>query len=344
MAASIAGGVAIEPAQADLDADEGWHADFRALDAGEQQAARNAIGSPGVLTAKAQLAALGPFGEWRDQIVTTVLGSNEETLAANLDAWAAKAVSDDALLESHVAGAIYQSSLQSNMGAQLMVRQIEAPEAGGQRANAVTPNDSPYFDMPFERAIEVFLARGVITPEEFAQLSNEARSRAFTATRMSSAVLIQRCRDLLASSLQNGSAYQDFAQGIRDESLTLGIEPSSPAYLETVFRTNIAAAYGAGRLSQIRSPAVIAARPFVQFRATMDSRTRDEHADLNGMVFRQSSDWTKFAPPLDFNCRCVCVSRRADQVNEGQVTDPSTIDFTPRFHQAATLDLPASVE
>jgi SPP1 gp7 family putative phage head morphogenesis protein len=348
VASGIAGGVGIESAQADdIDDDsralaQGYHADYMALDAGGRQAAGALVGSPALVTSKAVLASVPYWQSWRDQLTTLALGANESNLSAKLDAWAEQATSDDALSESHIAGSIYESSLQADMGGQLFVRQIEVPEAGGQRANAVAPQANPYFQMTFEEALAYFLERRIVTPEEFARLSDDARMRSFTATRLSSDALIRRCRDLLAQSIANGGTYDDFAAGLRSETLTLGIEPSSPAYVENVYRTNVVGAYGAGRYRQITSDAVRQARPFVEFRAVMDSRTRATHASLNRKVFRQDDPgWGRYAPPLSWQCRCTTVARSAAQISQANVIDSASIEWEPDFNAAPTMDLPA---
>ncbi len=47
------------------------------------------------------------------------------------------------------------------------------------------------------------------------------------------------------------------------------------------------------------------ARPYGQFVAVMDPKTRDKHARLHGKVFHLDDPfWDRFTPPLDFNCRC----------------------------------------
>lgn len=348
MAGSAAGGIAIEPAQADvIDEDavalsQGYHADFFALDAGGRESAARVIGSPMLVSARATLSSVAYWREWRDQLTTLAMGADESTLGARLDAWAAEATSDEALESSHIAGSVYEASLHADMAGQLFVRQIEVPEAGGQRANAVQLPSDTFLSMRFEDALAFFLAKGIVTPAEFATLSDEARMRSFTATRLSSDALIRRCRDLLAQSIRDGGTYETFAAGLRDESLTLGIEPSSPGYIENIYRTNVVGSYGAGRYRQITSDAVRAARPFVEYRAVMDSRTRPTHASLNRKVFRQDDPgWVRYAPPNSWMCRCTTVARSAEQISQADVIDSASIGWEPDFNAAPTMDLPA---
>jgi SPP1 gp7 family putative phage head morphogenesis protein len=316
--------------------DLGWHADYHALTVEEQGAAARVVGSPALVTARALISSVPAWQTWRDAIANVVMASDEASLAGNLEKWEAAVTSDDALATSPIAASIYEASMHADLAGQLFVRAIEVPEAG-ERANAATVND-PFLSLTFDDALRYFLARRLVTPEQFAALSDEARQRSFTASRLASAALIQRCRDLLAASIESGSDYATFASGIVDESITLGIEPADPGYLTNVYRTNVVSSYGAGRYRQLTSPAVRAARPFVEFRAVMDSRTRPTHASLHRKVFSQDDpDWGRYAPPLSYQCRCTTVARRAEDVDRGNVITAASIDFTPDFNAAPTL-------
>src|SRR6185369_6166975 len=115
----------------------------------------------------------------------------------------------------------------------------------------------------------------------------------------------------------------------------------SPAYLETVYRTNVGLAYGAGRLRQIQSDAVRAARPFVQYRTAGDNRVRESHRLLDRVVFRQDDpDWPRFMPPNGFSCRCTCVTLRESQVDKSRVYSsadvPQDAQPDPGFDAAPT--------
>jgi len=165
--------------------------------------------------------------------------------------------------------------------------------------------------LPFDEAIQAFIEKQIVTPEEFRALSDEARQRAFTATRLASQGLIDRAHRRLLETLQSGGTMQDFARALREDAISLGVTPADPGYLETVYRTNVGSSYSAGRYRQMMAPTVVAARPYVQFRATMDSRTTNICSSLNGKVFAQSDPtWRHLAPINHHNCRSVMVVRR----------------------------------
>jgi SPP1 gp7 family putative phage head morphogenesis protein len=316
----------------------GWHADYHALTANEQSAAATIIGSPALITARSMVDSMPAWQEWRDGIANAVLAASDE---ASLDAALTGWQSSLDVEASPIAASIYEASLHADMAGQLFVRQIEVPESG-ERANADTVVTDPFARLSFDDALAYFLRRRIVTPEEFARLSAEARERAFTATRLASDTMVTRCRDLLAASLRDGGSYEEFQRAIVTEEAGLGVAPSDPGYVENVYRTNVASAYGAGRFRQITSDAVRSARPFIEFRCVMDSRTRPTHASLHRKVFRQDDpDWPRYAPPLGFQCRCTTVARRAEDVDQGSVISAASIDFTPEFNAAPTLALDA---
>lgn len=77
----------------------------------------------------------------------------------------------------------------------------------------------------------------------------------------------------------------------------------TPARLNTIYRTNMQSAYMAGRYQQMVSQARL--RPYWQYVAVLDSRTRPAHRAMNGRVFRfDDPGWRSFYPPCGFNCRC----------------------------------------
>ncbi len=239
-----------------------------------------------------------------------------------LQAWANEHAADES-----IAASIYTSSLQADLGGQMFVRLVEVPESVSEKTLALDDRPRPSFlALPFDEAIAAFLQRGLITPDEFRRLSTDARARAFTATRLATDALRQRAYEGLLSALRDGSTLRDFAAGLRTEELSLGVTPADSYYVENVFRTNVGASYSAGRYRQVRSDAVMAARPFVQYVNPLDSRTSSICRALAGKIFAQDDPaWPRIAPLNHFMCRSSVITRRADQVSESQVTSAAAL-------------------
>jgi SPP1 gp7 family putative phage head morphogenesis protein len=75
---------------------------------------------------------------------------------------------------------------------------------------------------------------------------------------------------------------------------------------ETVQRTFSKRAMLSSTTETLKDPALAAAFPYTQYHATMDSRTRPEHAAMDGKIFRNDSPEYQKAMELlsDWNCRC----------------------------------------
>jgi len=214
--------------------------------------------------------------------------------------------------------------MHADMAGQLFVRLIEVPESLPQQCQLDDTIPVAFTRLPFDEAIRFFLSKGVISPDEFYELSDAARANAFTATQLASDQLRQRAHALLAQALESGSTMQDFVTALRGEEASLGITAADSGYLETVFRTNVQGAYGAGRYRQIR--AVAATRPYVEYRTAGDNRVRPAHQALDGVIFRQDDpDWGRFAPPCGFNCRCSVVTLRESQVDPARLRNSADL-------------------
>lgn len=196
------------------------------------------------------------------------------------------------------------------MAGQLFVRTIEVPEAATPALLRLADDDRAFLDLPFEEAVRVFAERRIVDPETFYSDLSGIRQRSFTASLLASEALMKRARNLLRSALERGMTVEEFTRRLQASELTLGIEPSNDGYLRTVFETNVSANYGAGRFQQINQPAVMQARPFVEYRAILDAHTRESHAALHGTVYRTDSPgWHDIAPPNGFSCRCSIITR-----------------------------------
>lgn len=291
-------------------------------DAPNKKPPATAVGTEEQLGSSAMSDSLSAFSSWQDDIAKKIGSAGSADKAGEaLDAWAAKAASDPDVIE-----AIYRATLMANMGGQLQVRMVEVPEsAKGVSLAARTP--APFLHLPFDEAIADFQARRIVTPAQYQAMDTAARQRAFTATNFATQALRDEAYQQLLAALQDGSTLREFSQALRSGEASLGVTPADPSYVETVFRTNIASAYGAGRVQQMQSPTVLQARPYAQYRAIVDNRTTSVCLYLNGIVFDRRTDtgWQRFAPPNHYQCRSTIILVNPDRLSKDDQGVPTQL-------------------
>lgn len=173
--------------------------------------------------------------------------------------------------------------------------------------------------LPPEQAIAYFREKGYAITWGWQELWQEAQAKAFTIAGVTKMDVLMDIRQAVDTALAKGETYSQFARDLAPVLQAKGwfgrgaqIDPETgempgkaltPWRLKTIYQTNLQTAYMAGRYkTQMEN---VAERPFWQYVAVMDRRTRPSHAALNGLVFRADDPfWQSFYPPCGFNCRC----------------------------------------
>ncbi len=159
-----------------------------------------------------------------------------------------------------------------------------------------------------EKAAQRLSERNILTREQFDSVDKYAREQAFTITADLETDAIESIRNLLVNDLEEGTSLVTF-----EERLSNTIEGSKlgPAHVETIYRTNVQAAFRDGRESLANNPIVAEVFPYQQYYAVHDARARHDHTELEklglngtGIYRRDDPVWEYFTPPWDFNCRC----------------------------------------
>lgn len=231
-----------------------------------------------------------------------------------------------------------QPMVQADLAGQMFVRLVES--APGEPATPVlaladpTPT-SAFLRMPFEEALKWWTDRGG-DPEMLREVLGAYRERAQQYTRDQIDTIAQRAVDELTRTLDAGGTLPEFQKALASEAVTLGIEPATPGYLENVYRTQVASAYGAGRWQQMNDPAVLEARPYRQYRTAQDSRVRSAHAVMDGVTWRADDPaFANIATPCGFQCRCSIVTMDEGDVEDGgysvSTSVPAGFVLTPGF-------------
>jgi SPP1 gp7 family putative phage head morphogenesis protein len=131
--------------------------------------------------------------------------------------------------------------------------------------------------------------------------------------------ILQDIRDMVQKALNEGITFAQFKKELEPKLKAKGwwgrkmimdaegkaseVQLGSPHRLKTIYQTNLQTAYNAGRWQEQMEN--VDNRPYWQYVAVMDKRTRPTHAALNGKVFRADDPfWNTHYPPLGFRCRC----------------------------------------
>lgn len=159
------------------------------------------------------------------------------------------------------------------------------------------------FDLPFEEAIAWGEDRVSVLPQYYyGVLQSQARAQAFTVSGLTALNQIQDVLDSLNHALETGITLRDWQKMQSAETVALG-----KWRMETIFRTHVQTCYSIGRTQQQRENA--ANRPFLMYDAINDSRTRPNHAALDGFIAPISDPiWQKITPPNGYNCRCTTIA------------------------------------
>jgi len=160
------------------------------------------------------------------------------------------------------------------------------------------PSPLKYEEMPpFDEAVNAFLAREVMTRDQFNVVAAEMRTRAYTIAGINSAEILQSTHNSITSAIKDGQTLEDFKK-FADSTLF-----KSDWHQETVFRTNIQNAHGVGHWEQAQETKAL--RPYAMYTGISDNRIRETHAALVGMVFPIDHPfWSMYWPPWGYNCRC----------------------------------------
>ena len=170
-----------------------------------------------------------------------------------------------------------------------------------------------------EDAIKYFSAKGYTISWHWWDTWQEAHAKAFTVAKAARMDILQDIRSEVQKAIDEGRTFQQFKKDLEPRLKAKGwwgkkmvgdgqggaelVQLGSPYRLKTIYLTNMQTAYNAGRYkAQMENTDD---RPYWQYTAVLDARTRPAHRALNGQTFRYDDPfWSTHYPPLGFRCRC----------------------------------------
>jgi SPP1 gp7 family putative phage head morphogenesis protein len=189
--------------------------------------------------------------------------------------------------------------------------------------------------LPPRLAVAYLRRKGYVIGWDWEETLAEAHDRAFTVAKVTKLDILQDIRDAAEKALAEGQSERTFRQNLEPTLKQKGwwgtqeteegetVQLGSPRRLRTIYRTNMQSAMMKGRAKDFLQD--VEDRPYWQYVAVLDERTRPMHRRLDGRVFRWDDPfWRSFYPPLGFNCRCRVRALRARDVEKRGLTVESS--------------------
>lgn len=204
------------------------------------------------------------------------------------------------------------------------------------------PNINFVLDLPPKKAIE-WLKTKKMTAENYRNLTESEIAKVYTIAKMTDLDMLQDIKSSLIAAAEQGKPFAAWKKDLLQHLANKGwlhpnghngkdiIDPktgeifgsatdigihSIPRRLENIYRTNMQAAYNAGQYQTYMAD--VDNRPYWQYDAVGDHRTRAAHAAMDGLVYRYDDPfWTTFYPPNGYRCRCSVIALSARDVERG---------------------------
>lgn len=155
----------------------------------------------------------------------------------------------------------------------------------------------------YEDAVAFFMAKDVVTADEFKALSKEMKKRAFSIAKLEDEHIIDTLKKSLDRSIANDMNLADWIDDLNSLFDSIGITPLQPHYLEMVFKNAASEALTEGKW-KVYDEMDTEEFPLMERVEIEDGRTRKSHIPLNGFRAPVSDPiWQKLRGPLSYNCR-----------------------------------------
>jgi len=173
--------------------------------------------------------------------------------------------------------------------------------------------------LPMAEAQQFWRDKVSLSPGQFYRLGDEAKTRAFAVSGIAKGDELTTVFQAMQKAIDKGTTLNDFQKDCAAIFEKRGWTGKRAWRIDNIFRTNIQTAYSVGRYRQMMEVADV--RPFWQYSAVNDSRTRPTHAALNGKVFPFDHPfWKTWYPPNGFRCRCGVVTLSQREMERDKLT------------------------
>lgn len=181
------------------------------------------------------------------------------------------------------------------------------------------PELKALFKLSPAKAIKYFKNKKNAYSWDWYEIWQQAHKKSFTVAKVMREDILKDIRQSVDKALSEGKTFHEFQKELKpilqkkgwwgeqivvdSNGVAEKVQLGSMYRLKTIYSVNMQTAYQTGRYqTQIEN---VDNRPYWEYVAVLDSSTRPEHAQLNGLVFRYDDPfWKSFYPPNGWRCRC----------------------------------------
>ena len=180
---------------------------------------------------------------------------------------------------------------------------LEPIKASAARSDSVVESTDPLAPWDEKEALEWLRDRAKVPYSDFKDSVAAIKARTFAMKGIEEKYVLDGVRSEIERSLEQGTPYKEFSSGYDKMMSKLGVTPTNSFHLETIFENAIANSIAVSRYDGMRDPDVIAGRPYWEYVTAGDSQVRDEHAQLEGLVYPADHPfWGTYYPPNGHRC------------------------------------------
>lgn len=151
-----------------------------------------------------------------------------------------------------------------------------------------------------EEAIAFFVAKLLMSPDEFTLLEDQAKAKAFSITDLANNAELLFLHKSLLEALEEGLGFSAWKQNITELRENNGW---TDFRLKTIYQTNMHQAKSIGSWHKMQETKE--ALPYLKYSAILDDRSRPSHKKMHNIVLPIDDPfWKQFYPPNGFGCRC----------------------------------------
>lgn len=198
------------------------------------------------------------------------------------------------------------------------------------------PSKPDFLKMPFKEALEYFRRKRVVSPDEWAALSDEEKDYAFTIAGIHREDFLEDTKKLLVRMLdEEGMSFEkfkaEFAESMRKRGWGELPDKELERKTKLIAHTNVVQAAKRGSIEQIKKSGIASKYKYGVCKHRDSRNPRPHHKKLhNKAIPLESEFFKKIWFPYGFGCNCAIflakdedqVKRMGAEILQGKLPDP----------------------